>query len=72
MRPRARAFFSAFLLSLVSPSTAVGQAAPPDTSLLARSGVVFPERHFVAVRSEAGWAEVERMMDAFDWNGPGA
>jgi|GEM_PF-4445355 len=175
------AFFSAFLLGLAVPSPVIAQAPTPDTSLLARSGVVFPERlgnftrtginsvgagrihgsyllppagpgnpvadifiaevytplgeeltrteqlirgnfqnltlvrelraprgapgavgrlwsgsigeHKVltgvilyhrrgwrikvratvnAANGEAGWAEVERMMDAFDWNGPGA
>ena len=25
-----------------------------------------------AARGEAGWAEVDKMLEAFDWNGPGA
>ena len=50
MRPLL-AFLSAFLLGLAAPSAALAQAAPPDTTLLARSGVAFPERlgNFVRV-----------------------
>ena len=43
MRPLL-AFLSAFLLGLAVPAAAIAQAPTPDTSLLTRSGVVFPER----------------------------
>lgn len=43
MRPLV-AFASAFLLGLAAPSAVIAQAGTPDTSLLARAGVAFPER----------------------------
>ena len=43
MRPLV-AFLFAFLIGLAAPSTVIAQAATPDTALLARSGVAFPDR----------------------------
>jgi hypothetical protein len=46
------AFLSFLLLGLAAPSAAIAQTAPVDTSLLAESGVIFPERlgKFVRLR----------------------